>query len=292
MILEPPVDYDKTSTYKQNPILIEVPYDSVLQDFQNTPSLNNSCTSVPVHNNSANIKEPITNIEVTPAKTLNSNPEYQEPVQIVINGRIIINKKKEKQFHRNHITSEWVFSNNCTHTNNNKNAGCYISKLSVEDMKLFRNNLSELSNKIDQYKFILTMLLIIRPERTDRHKSDRKKRNVIKYYIPNKVGDKIPVCLKIFSQVTTFSPRRLNILCSKFLTTASSPKETRGGSRKTQNSDEVSTSIIEFISKLKCKKSHYARNDSSRSYLPPQWSVNFLWEQWKKKRICVNKPIA
>lgn len=157
-------------------------------------------------------------------------------------------------------------------------------------MKLFRNNLSELSNKINQDKFILTMLLITNPERTDRHKSERKKRNAIKYYIPNKVGDKIPVCLKIFSQVTSFSPRRLNILCSKFLSTASSPKENRGGSRKTQNNtDEVSTSIIEFISKLKCKKSHYARNDSSRSYLLPKWSVIFLCEQWKKK-ICINKP--
>lgn len=58
-------------------------------------------------------------------------------------------------------------------------------------MKLFRNKLSELSNKIDQDKFILTMLLITRLERIDRHKSERKKRNVIKYYIPNKVGDKI-----------------------------------------------------------------------------------------------------
>lgn len=296
MILESPVDYDKTSTYNQNAVLIEIPYDSTLQDLQNITSSNNSCTLMPVHNNSGNIIEPITNLEITPAKTLNSNPEYQEPVKIVINGRkqgrIIVNKKKEKQFHKNHITSEYVFSNNCTHTNNNKNSGCQISKLSVEDIKLFRNNLSELSNKIDQDKFILTLLLIKNPERTDRHKSERKQRNVIKYYIPNKVGDKIPVCLKIFSQVTSFSPRRLNILCSKFLSTASSPKENRGGSRKTRNSDEVSTSIIEFISKLKCKKSHYARNDSSRSYLPPQWSVNFLFEQWKKKRICINKPIA
>lgn len=36
--------------------------------------------------------------------------------------------------------------------------------------------------------------------------------------------------------------------------TSSSPKENRGGSRKNQHSDEVTRSIIEFISELKCAK--------------------------------------
>lgn len=183
--------------------------------------------------------------------------------------------------------------NNCGHKENNKNAGCKIDKLSIEEISLFRKNLSCLINKIDQDKFILTFLSISLPTRTDRHKCDRNKRNVIKYFIPNKVGEKIPVCLKTFTQITNFTPRRLNILTSTFLKTGSSPKEKRGGSRINQNnSDEVTQSIIEFPSQLKCKKSHYARTDSGRSYLPPQWSVKYLWEQWSKKRILDNKSTA
>lgn len=83
-----------------------------------------------------------------------------------------------------------------------------------------------LINKIDQDKFILTMISISLPTRTDRHKSTRNKRNVIKYFIPNKLGVKIPVCLKTFSHITNFTPRRLNILASSFLKTGSSTKET------------------------------------------------------------------
>ncbi|KAF0706397.1 Uncharacterized protein FWK35_00024345, partial [Aphis craccivora] len=93
----------------------------------------------------------------------------------------------------------------------------------------------------DQDKFILTMISISLPTRTDRHKSTRNKRNY------------------------------------------------KGNRMNQDNSDEVTLSIIEFISQLKCKKSHYARSDSGRSYLPPQWSVKYLWEQWNKKRILDNK---
>lgn len=196
--MESPVECNETSIYNKNQVLIEVPYDPVLQDIQ--IPMSESCTKMPFHN--SGIMESIANnVEITPAKTLNSNPEYQEPMKSVVNGRkqgYSINKKKEKQFNRHVITSDWVFANNCTHTNNNKKSGCQVSKLSLEDINAFRNNLSQITKKIDQDIFILTMLSIARPKQTDHHKSERKKRNVIKYYIPNEVGDKIPVCLKIF----------------------------------------------------------------------------------------------
>jgi len=41
-----------------------------------------------------------------------------------------------------------------------------------------------------------------------------------------------------------------------------SPQEKRGGARSSIQSKEISESIIAFICKLKCKKSHYARSDT------------------------------
>ncbi|CAI6377813.1 unnamed protein product, partial [Macrosiphum euphorbiae] len=102
---------------------------------------------------------------------LSSNPEYQEPVKTVLNGRkqTKTNKRKEKQMIKNCITSNWIFLKNCGHKENNQNAGCKIYELSVEEVYAFRKNLSDLINKIDQDKFILTMISISLPTRTDRH---------------------------------------------------------------------------------------------------------------------------
>lgn len=89
-----------------------------------------------------------------------------------------------------------MFLNNCSRKENNKTAGC---KLSVEEINVFRKILSDLRNKINQDKFILTFLSISLSTGNNRHKSDRKKSNVIKYFMPNNIREKIPVCLKTFT---------------------------------------------------------------------------------------------
>jgi len=106
-----------------------------------------------------------------------------------------------------------------------------------------------LSSKIQQDKFILTFLAVTRPKRTNRRKPNSTLRNVIKYYLPNNKGDRIPVCITSFTQITTFTRRRLNLLASTYML-GSSPQEKRGGARPTIKSKEISESIIAFICKL------------------------------------------
>lgn len=66
--------------------------------------------------------EPVS-VQSTPEKMtmLSSNPEYQEPVKTVLNGRkqTNTNKRKEKQMIKNCITSNWIFLKNCSHKENN-----------------------------------------------------------------------------------------------------------------------------------------------------------------------------
>lgn len=270
-------------------VVIEIP-----SAFNNSPThsvSNNLDTVNPTPNILMNTS--ISNLQSSTStlSLISSDPEFPEPVKVVVHGRKrnLINQKKQKQLIKNHINSDWSFENNCGHKE--PNIQCQIFKLSIEDLNLFRYNLSKLSSKIQQDKFILTFLAVTRPKRTNRRKPNSTLRNVIKYYLPNNKGDRIPVCITSFTQITTFTRRRLNLLAATYML-RSSPQEKRGSARSTIQSKEISESIIAFICKLKCKKSHYARCDTGRSYLPPQWSVSYLWKQWKFQRTTEDKPVS
>lgn len=238
-------------------------------------------------------------VHSTPAKRsiLGSDPEYKEETQIVNGGRKRgkINKRKEKQLERNRIKSEWSFTidNACNHTKEEKKYNvCNKFDLLEEDIMSIRKLLSIIDLKVDQDKFILTMMVIQSPKRTDRRKKDRKERNTIIYYMPKKSGERIRVCVSAFSNITSFTKRRLTILANKFKEGNPSPKEIRGGARVNAQSQEVTESIMKFIQKFKNKKSHYARNDTGRSYLHPELSVKKMWEYWRNKRSNNGKSIS
>jgi len=114
----------------------------------------------------------------------------------------------------------------------------------------------------------------------------------VENHLPSIIGERIPVCATVFSNVTSFTRRRLNLLTSTFKKEQKSPTERRGGSRLSEKSEEVTDSIKAFIMKIKCRKSHYGRNDTGRSYLSPEMSVKNLWEHWKQKRNKNKKPVA
>lgn len=248
---------------------------------------------------------PICNLSVsshglhsTPDKLsiISSNLEYKEDTQIVNGGRKRgkVNKRKKTQIKKNHINTEWLFTfnNSCNHFENKIKNVCNISQLIEEDVMSLRNSLLHIKLKVDQDKFLLTMLVIKNPNRTDRRKTSRKERNTITYYIPRKSGEKIKVCGTAFSNITSFTSRRITILAKKFHEGNVSPKEIRGGSRVSVQDEEISNDIIKFIQKFKNKKSHYARNDTGRSYLQPGLSVKMMWEYWKKKRLNKGKLVS
>lgn len=211
-------------------VVIEIP-----SAFNNIPthSVSNILDTVnPTPNLLVNTS--ISNFQSSPSKlsSISSDPEFPEPVKVVVHGRKqdSINQKKQKQLVKNHINSDWSFENNCGHKE--PNIQCQIFKLQIEDLNSFCYKLSKLSNKIQQDKFILTFLSVTRHKRTNRRKPNTTVRKVIKYYLPNIKGDRIPVCITSFTQITTFTRRRLNLLASTYMS-GSSPQENRGGARST-----------------------------------------------------------
>lgn len=231
----------------------------------------------------------------TPAKVSNisTNPEYAEPVQTNPSGRKRnkINQKKIRQIQKNKIPHEWFIT--CTHSNN-VSKKCSVSILKPADINTFKTNLCELSSKIEQDKFLLTMMTIKCPLRTDRRKGNKEEKPVIIYYLPTEKGDLLQICSIAFTGITRITKRRLNILALNFKKSHSSPKEKRGGYSITRLNtfDEKTISIKKHIESFKSKKSHYFREDTGRSYLQPGLSVAVMWKHWKKKREINNQSTA
>ncbi|XP_022166413.1 uncharacterized protein LOC111030967 [Myzus persicae] len=231
----------------------------------------------------------------TPAKVSNisSNPEYAEPVQTNPSGRKRNkkNQKKIKQIKLNKIPHEWLIT--CPHSNKISKK-CNVSILKPTDISAFKTNLCDLSSKIEQDKFLLTMMKIKCPIRTDRRKGNKEEKTVIVYYLPTEKGDLLQICSIAFTDITRITKRRLNILALNLKKSHSSPKEKRGGFSITRVNtfDEITISIKNHIESFKSKKSHYCREDTGRSYLQPGLSVAVMWKHWKKKREVSNQSTA
>lgn len=169
---------------------------------------------------------------------------------------------------------------------------CRVSELSKEDLTDFKQNLCKLTTKIEQDKFLITMMTVSDVKRTDRKKTNRSYRMVVKYFIPHIRGNLIPVCLDAFSSVTSITRRRLNIISKIFKQNHSSPTEKRGGIRVDLIQDEITDSMIEHIKEFKCRKSHHTRKDTGRSYLPPSYAFKYMWENWfEKRKLQKNRPL-
>jgi len=231
----------------------------------------------------------------TPAKNscLSTDNEYLEPVVVITSGRKRnkINERKCAQGLRHQLPKTWVVC--CPHKDISSSK-CNVASLVTSDIQCFKNNLCLLNKKIDQDKFLLTMMTIEKPKRKNRGKGIRQERTVVSYFVPTEKGDLIQVCLNAFVGITSITRRRLNILASTFKNTHASPKESRGGfplSKKIK-AEEVTTSIKNHILKFKSRKSHYSRSDTGRSYLQPELSVKKMWSHWKNKRTTLKLPLA
>lgn len=266
--------------------------------------LNKEIISETVHHteSSLNIIQPPIIVVVPQHEVANAStsftfldPEYSENIEIVNGGRKKkkINKRKIDQHNRNIIKPDLII--NCAHKNKSK-PFCKVSEIDVQCLNIFKQNLCSLESKIDQDKFLISMMTIQKPLRTDRRKINKTKinsidRNTVKYYIPTKEG-KIAVCASAFRSISSISRKRLNIISKNFQLDLCSPIEKRGGKRENPIDQQVTESIIEHITQFKAKKSHYSRTDTGRSYLPPGLTVNKMFSLWKNKMLMNNEPVS
>lgn len=224
---------------------------------------------------------------------ISSDAEYIDSVQSQDYGRSKkkINKKLKKQENRHtSVGKKWRIS--CLH--NSDSAVCKVASLSETDIDHFFTKLYENKRKVDQDKYLLSLVSVSKPKRLRRKneadlkkapKYPRKERVTMSYHIVNRsTAEKVPVCSESFASITNISRHRINHIAKNFFMTQEAPREKRGGSRTTANDDEVTKSIIDHIESFKCKKSHYIRKDTGRSYLHPELSIKKMYKLWKLER--------
>lgn len=231
----------------------------------------------------------------TPAKYsgLTINPECVEPIVVISSGSKVnkINQRKYAQRLRNQISKKWAKT--CSHKDASLNK-CKVALLTQIDIESFKNYLCLINKMIDQDKFLLTMMTIKKPKRTNQDNRFHQKRIIINYFIPTEKGDLINVCLNAFVKITSITHERLNTLASKCINTLTSSIKSRGGlslSRQLK-SDELTMSIKKHILRFKRRKSQYVRSDTGRSYLQPELSVMKMWNHWTSERKSLQQPLA
>jgi len=69
-------------------------------------------------------------------------------------------------------------------------------------------------------------------------------------------------------------------------------KEARGGARVSRKGLEITESVKTHILSFRCRESHYARDKSVRSYLPPEYSIKRMWSIWKDRRKADNLTVC
>lgn len=111
-------------------------------------------------------------MELILENSINSDPEYTDPIKETEGGRKRnkSNKRKEKQIQKNKLPDNYILS--CAHVEEvNKNSkSCSILKLTHKDIMTFKNNLCTLSSKVEQDKFVLTLMEVRKAKRTNQKK--------------------------------------------------------------------------------------------------------------------------
>lgn len=170
---------------------------------------------------------------------------------------------------------------------------CMAYLLTSEDVNSFHNKIFKYQSAAEQNSFVFKYIMNQdAKQHRPRNKDNPRSRTVTKYFIRQSNGRLLNVCSKTFLSVTTFSPKRVNILAKALQESGECPSERRGGARIKPKDLNTTQSMIDYIKTLKCSESHYGRGKSTRGYLNPELSVKKLWRIWKQMQNGQNKALA
>nr|CAH7730369.1 unnamed protein product [Callosobruchus chinensis] len=214
-----------------------------------------------------------------------SNAEYDKDVEITAGGRKHRNSaRKKKNQSRYFIGRNDPPIMTCPHTvlGYKGKKKCLSRSLTAGDVEVFRQHLFAQASKVEQDRFLLKFMHTSIP--TYRRRTEPNNLNpksvVTKYTVRKENGEVVPVCAKYFTNITGVTCNRLAIVARYFLHTGEMPKERRGGDRSTLRDKEITDLIKAHIKTYKCRESHYSRNKTCRSYLPPELNINLMWKQY------------
>lgn len=207
-------------------------------------------------------------------------------------------KQRNPALWKKNVQKKALYTSKCLpklpdcHHKDRKDLHC--SKVTLQDVRKFHNmfyprKMDYSSVKIEQDNMILKYTLTESPKR-QRARGERKQvtKTWHKYYIPvTKHGEtkQYQICQKTFLSILNISKKRVQRLCRMHFETGASPKETRGGDRRSQAHTEQRKSVKSFIEALVPIESHYCRNtQTNKQYLDSNLTIAELHKLYNSSR--------
>lgn len=156
----------------------------------------------------------------------------------------------------------------------------------MSDISNFHKSFYKRPDRQFQNEFILRFVEVknVKRRRSRANKTKEKPQlmRTTKYFVRNRSGEKVPVCMNAFISILDVSRFRVNKITKDFKQTGETV-EKRGGFRKADKYNKQKRSVMNFINSFKCLESHYCRGNSCRKYLPSELSVRKMWRIYSSK---------
>lgn len=158
------------------------------------------------------------------------------------------------------------FERPCSHDTAKFKCNKFSLRLILKNREKFFKN----QNKVDQDVYLTRLIAPYTPERRRQSTVDenRRRNRLISttYFLNDKNNKNRPVCKAMFMK--TFSLKKDRVInIAKTVFEGGTPKEKRGGDRKSAKSAVKKEKLREFLRKLPATESHYTRSKSKRIYL-------------------------
>lgn len=157
------------------------------------------------------------------------------------------------------------------------------SKLTMRNIKDFHTLFYNNKEKSQQNAFIARYCTVEPPGRKRQRNGSRKSKAMTTgYHVRVDEQVIIPVCKDTFLRVLQLKRTRVENIVKHVLRSGDIPKETRGGDHTSRKYLDKRDSVMKFISKFKCSKSHYCRSKTSRVYLPATLNIKKMWRMYNE----------
>lgn len=160
----------------------------------------------------------------------------------------------------------------------------------------------QIANYTQQQNFLFSLITCSQiNRRRHRHLNQEtpeldRKQNTYRYFLKLSGKSLVQVCQKTFCETFRISAKRVKLLSKKVSQDDIVLKERRGGNRPRRQIELWKPKMIEFLSSLPSRESHYGREKTSLRYLSPDLNVTKLYKAFISKywvnRTTKNPPVS
>src|SRR5690606_5307342 len=139
---------------------------------------------------------------------------------------------------------------------------CQVSKLQTEDIQKFYEEFSVLKDYVSRKAFVMSCTTVHQPSRRRPNQGSRLGAHhsfSTRYFVSTVTGQE-QVCKNSFMSILGVQRRFLETAAKEKISVGTPLSERRGGSRVTEDQQQIKENIVAHIKMFRCRSSHYSRN--------------------------------